>query len=76
MLGVVSSVKAGVGIAPLPTTLGDAEDTLVQVLPTVAELTRSWYLLTPPDLRRTPRIAAFVDCMLDDIPALRQTLVG
>jgi DNA-binding transcriptional LysR family regulator len=76
MLGVVSSVKAGVGIAPLPTNLGDAEDTLVQVLPTVAELTRSWYLLTPPDLRRTPRIAAFVDCMLDDIPALRQTLVG
>lgn len=76
MLGVVSSVKAGVGVAPLPTTLGDAEDTLVQVLPPVPELTRSWYLLTPPDLRRTPRIAAFVDCVLDDVPALRQALIG
>lgn len=76
MLGAVSSVKAGVGIAPLPTTLGDAEDTLVQVLPPVEELTRSWYLLTPPELRRTPRIAAFVDWVLDDIPALREALVG
>lgn len=76
ILGVVSSVKAGVGIAPLPTTLGDAEETLVQVLPPVQELTRSWYLLTPPDLRRTPRIAAFVDCVLDDVPALRKALVG
>ncbi|MFN7024139.1 MAG: LysR family transcriptional regulator [Pseudorhizobium sp.] len=76
MLGAVSSVKAGVGIAPLPTTLGDAEETLVQVLPPVPELTRAWYLLTPADLRKTPRIAAFVDCVLDDIPALRAALVG
>ena len=76
MLGVVSSVKAGIGVAPLPTTLGDAEDILVQVLPSVPELTRAWYLLTPPDLRRSPRIAAFVDCVLDDVPALRAALVG
>jgi DNA-binding transcriptional LysR family regulator len=76
MLGTVSSVKAGVGIAPLPTTLGNAEDTLVQVLPPVEELTRSWYLLTTPDLRKTPRIAAFIDCVLDDIPALKAALVG
>jgi DNA-binding transcriptional LysR family regulator len=33
MLGTLSAVKAGVGIAPLPTTLGDAEDVLIQVLP-------------------------------------------
>jgi len=76
MLGAVSVVKAGVGIAPLPTTLGDAEDALVQVLPPVPELTRAWYLLTPPDLRKIPRIAAFVDCVLDDVPALRTALVG
>jgi DNA-binding transcriptional LysR family regulator len=76
MLGAVSSVMAGVGVAPLPTTLGDAEKTLVQVVPPVPELTRAWYLLTPPDLRKTPRIAAFVDCVLDDIPALRAALIG
>jgi DNA-binding transcriptional LysR family regulator len=76
MLGAVSSAKAGIGIASLPTTLGDAEDVLVQVLPPVEELTRSWYLLTHPDLRKTPRIAAFVDYMLDDIAALRLALIG
>jgi len=76
MLGTLSAVKAGVGIAPLPTTLGDAEDALVQVLPPVAELSRSWYLLTPADLRKTPRVAAFVDQVLDDIPALRKALIG
>ena len=76
MLGTLSAVKAGLGIAPLPTTLGDAEETLVQVLPPVGELTRSWYVLTHPDLRRTPRIAAFVDHVMDDVPALRTALIG
>ncbi len=76
MLGTLSAVKAGVGVAPLPTTLGDAEDALLQVLPPVDELTRSWYLLTPADLRKTPRIAAFVDQVLEDIPALRKALIG
>lgn len=76
MLGTLSAVKAGIGVAPLPTTLGDAEETLVQVLPPVEELTRSWYLLTHPDLRKTPRIAAFMDHVQADIPALRTALIG
>lgn len=76
MLGTLSAVKAGIGVAPLPTTLGDAEETLVQVLPPVEELTRSWYLLSHPDLRKAPRIAAFVDHVLEDIPALKTALIG
>lgn len=76
MLGVVAAVKAGLGIAPLPTTLGDAEESLVQVVAPVEALTRSWYLLTPADLRPIPRIAAFVDCVLEDVPALKAALVG
>lgn len=76
MLGTLSAVKAGIGVAPLPTTLGDAEENLVQVIPPVEELTRAWYLLAHPELRKTPRIAAFVDHVLDDIPALRAALIG
>lgn len=76
ILGTLAAVKAGLGVAPLPTTLGDAEEALVQVLPPVSELTRSWYVLTHPDLRRTPRIAAFVDHVMDDVPALRTALIG
>ncbi len=48
VLGLVYSAKAGVGVAPLPTAIGDAEPDLVQVLASVAELTRIWRLLTPP----------------------------
>ncbi|HEY8564668.1 MAG TPA: LysR family transcriptional regulator [Beijerinckiaceae bacterium] len=76
MLGTLSAVKAGLGVAPLPTTLGDAEDGLVQVLPVVNDLTRSWYVLTHADLRKTPRVAAFVDHVLADVPALRTALIG
>ena len=76
VLGAVSAAKAGIGIAPLPTTLGHAEDKLVQVLPAVEELNSRLVSIDPPDLRKTPRIAAFVDCVLDDIPALRQALIG
>ncbi len=35
MLGTVQAVKAGIGIAPLPTTLGDAEETLERRAPFV-----------------------------------------
>jgi hypothetical protein len=49
---------------------------LVQVLPPVPELARSWYLRTARDLRQTPRIAAFVDHVLEDVPALRNALIG
>lgn len=76
MLGTVAAVKAGIGVAPLPTTLGDAEETLVQVLPPVEELTRSWYVLTHPDLRKAPRVAAFVDYVLANVGELRTALVG
>jgi DNA-binding transcriptional LysR family regulator len=76
MLGTVSAVKAGIGLAPLPTTLGDAMETLVQVQPPVEELPRGWYLLSHPDIRKTSRIAAFVDHIFENIPALTTALIG
>lgn len=60
----------------LSTTLGDAEEALVQVLPPLEEFTRSWYPLSHPDLRKTLRIAAFVDHGRGDILALRRVLIG
>ncbi|RZL97058.1 MAG: LysR family transcriptional regulator, partial [Variovorax sp.] len=76
VLGLVYSAKAGVGVAPLPTALGDAEPDLVQVIPPVAELTRIWRLLTTAELRRTPRVAAFFDFLVDEIDTLRPILTG
>ena len=76
ILGLVSAVKSGVGIAPLPIALGESEADLVQVIAPVPELKRSWRLLTHPDLRRMPRIVAFFDFIDEEREALRPILTG
>jgi DNA-binding transcriptional LysR family regulator len=76
VLGLVYAVKSGVGIAPLPTALGDSEADLVRVLGPIPELARIWRLLTTPELRRTPRVAAFFDFMVEEIDSLRPILTG
>ena len=76
VLGLVYSVKAGLGLGPLPTALGDAEPGLVRVLGPVPELTRIWRLLTTRELRRTPRVSAFFDFVVEEIEALRPIITG
>ncbi len=55
VLGLLYAVKSGVGVAALPTALGDAEEDLVRAFGPVPELSRIWRLLAHPDQRRTPR---------------------
>ena len=76
VLGLVSAAKSGIGLAPLPTALGDAEADLVRVLGPIPELTRSWRLLTHPDLRQTPRVSAFFDFVTDELASFRPILTG
>jgi DNA-binding transcriptional LysR family regulator len=76
VLGLIQSVKAGIGIGPLPLSLGDAEPDLVRVLGPVPELARIWRILTTPTLRHEARIAAFFDFIVDEIDTLRPTLTG
>ena len=76
VLGLVTAVKSGVGIGPLPIALGDAEPELIRVLGPIPELTRSWRILTHPDLRRVPRIAAFFDFIAGQRDELRPILTG
>lgn len=76
VLGLLHAAKAGVGVAPLPIALGDAEPELVRVLEPVAELTRIWRVLTTPELRHTPRVAAFFDFIIDEIDTLRPIITG
>jgi hypothetical protein len=42
----------------------------------IPELTRSWRILTHPDLRRAPRIAAFFDFIVEQREALKPILTG
>ena len=76
VLGLVYAVKSGVGLGPLPTALGNAEPDLVCVLGPIPELSRSWRLLTHPDLRRTPRISAFFDFIIEERESLKSILTG
>lgn len=76
VLGLIYAAKAGVGVAPLPMSLGDNEADLVRVIGPVPELTRAWRILTHPDQRHTPRIAALFDFILDESDALRPILTG
>jgi len=73
--GVLSGVKSGVGVAPLPTAMADQQESLVQVLPPVPQLQRGWYLLTHPDLRKAPRIAAFFDFVANNVALVRPILM-
>lgn len=76
VLGVLSAAKAGVGVAALPTTLAAEDEALEEILPPVPQLARGWYLLTRPDLRAGPRIAAFYNFLLAELSALRTALQG
>ena len=76
VLGLVYAVKSGVGIGALPIALGDAEPDLVRVLGPIAELSRSWRLLAHPDVRHTPRVAAFFDFIIEEREALKPILTG
>jgi len=76
VLGLMYAVKSGVGIGALPTAIADSEPDLVRVLGPIPELARSWRLLTHPDLRRTPRIAAFFDFVVQEREALKPILTG
>jgi DNA-binding transcriptional LysR family regulator len=76
VLGLVYAVKSGIGLAPLPTALGDNEPDLVRVLGPIPELARIWRVLAHPDTRRTPRVSAFFDFIAEEGDALRSIFTG
>ena len=76
VLGLIYSVKAGLGVGALPMALGDVEADLVRVFGPVPELTRIWRMLTTPELRRTPRVSAFFEFIVEEIETLRPILTG
>jgi DNA-binding transcriptional LysR family regulator len=76
VLGLIYAVKSGVGIGALPTAIADNEQDLICVVGPISELARRWRLLSHPDLRRIPRIAAFFDFIMEEREALKSILTG
>lgn len=76
VLGLLHSAKAGLGLAPLPVAIAEAESDLERVLGPIPALRRIWRVLTPPRLRHEPRVAAFFDFVVAEAEALAPVLTG
>lgn len=76
VLALVEAVGAGLGIGPLPCYVADRRPNLARLAPPDPELAGSLWLLTHEDLRRTPRVRALMDVLVDGIAAERGRLAG
>ena len=74
--GALLTVKSGVGVAMLPSHIGDTDSDLVCLLGPLSEPSTACYLLAHPDLHRTPRVRAFFDFMIKEIEPFRPLLAG
>ena len=74
VIGMLLTVKSGVGIGPLPVQIGDMEEDLVRVLDPLPETMSSIYLLVHPDLRNTPRVRALFDFIVAEMDSFRPLL--
>ena len=76
ILGLMQAVKSGLGVSALPIPMAEQQEELVRLFGPVPELSRSWRLLTHPDLRRTKRISLFFDFIVAQRDALKPILTG
>jgi len=76
LAALTMAVKSGAVTAPLPFMIGENEDDFVCLFGPIPELKYSFYLLMHKDLKRTPRVRAFFDFVVDEADAIRRMLVG
>ena len=77
MPAMLLAVRSGAGIAPLPVIIGEKYDKdLTRVLGPIQGLTTPFFLLMHEDMKRTPRVRAFFDFMIEHLPRLRPLLSG
>lgn len=67
VFGQLEAARAGLGVVALPAFLGDGEAGLVRLPVAIQSPTRDLWLVTYPDLRRSPAIRAVMDFVTDTI---------
>jgi DNA-binding transcriptional LysR family regulator len=73
---LLMAAKSGAGITPMPIIVGDSEPDLVRLLDSVPTLATPFYLLMHGDMKKTPRVRAFFDFVVEELPAVRPWLTG
>lgn len=73
---VLSAVKSGLGYALLPCHIGDIDADLVRVIGPLPALTGHLWILTHPELHRTPKVRAFFDFMVAEIEPYKPLMIG
>jgi DNA-binding transcriptional LysR family regulator len=76
VLGLLFAVQSSFGLALLPCQIGDPEVGLVRVIDPQPALTGGFWILTHPDLHKTPKVRAFFDFMAEEIVKYRPLLLG
>ena len=76
VLGLAHAVAGGIGVGHLPCFVGDAWPGLVRLAPPDPAHASDLWLLTHPDLRRTPRVRAVLDHLAEAIGAKRALIEG
>ena len=68
---VMQAAESGLGVAPLPDYLSTLNGDLVQVAPDLVSPTFTLYIAYAEELRRSQRVLAFRDFILEEIRAMR-----
>ncbi|MFV0514032.1 MAG: LysR family transcriptional regulator [Jhaorihella sp.] len=71
LLAVYRAVRAGLGIGPVVTLLGDGDGDLVPCMKAERRLSKEIWLTAVPELRDSARIRAVFDFLADRLPTLR-----
>jgi DNA-binding transcriptional LysR family regulator len=67
VFGQLQAARIGLGVVALPVYLGDAEPSLVKLPTSVASPSRDLWLITYPELRRSPSIRTVMDFLSEVI---------
>jgi DNA-binding transcriptional LysR family regulator len=76
VMGMLFAAQSGFGLTLLPCHVADPETDLVRVIDPLPALTYGFWILTHPDLHKTPRVQAFFQFMADEIGKHRSLLLG
>jgi DNA-binding transcriptional LysR family regulator len=76
LVAMQAAAREGIGVAPLPCYVGDADAGLSRVRGPIGEMAVNLWVLIHPDLRRTARVRAFVDFIVPELARLRPLIEG